>query len=263
MRIFVELAKRAFRRQINYRAATIAGLATNFAFGLLRAVLLIALYNQRPEMAGFSLQAAITFTALSQASIGYLSLFGWFDLMNQVYTGDIASDLLKPLDLFRFWLAKDFGRAAAAFLTRGITIVLAYELIVDLAYPYDPQQWALVGFSLIFAWLVNFSWCFLINLASFWTPNALGFSRFFFLVATFFSGMLMPLRFYPQWVSNLAYLSPFPHILNTPVEIYLGILSIPETISALLLQAAWAAVLIVFGQLILKSGVRRLVIQGG
>jgi hypothetical protein len=37
MRLFWEISKLAFQRQLTYRAATLAGLATNFFFGMLRA----------------------------------------------------------------------------------------------------------------------------------------------------------------------------------------------------------------------------------
>ena len=43
MRLFYELVKFSFRLQFTYRAANLAGLATNFFFGLLRAAVLVAL----------------------------------------------------------------------------------------------------------------------------------------------------------------------------------------------------------------------------
>jgi hypothetical protein len=43
MRVYWEIAKRALSRQLTYRTATLAGLATNFYFGLLRAAGLAAL----------------------------------------------------------------------------------------------------------------------------------------------------------------------------------------------------------------------------
>jgi ABC-2 type transport system permease protein len=73
----------------------------------------------------------------------------------------------------------------------------------------------------------------------------------------------MPLRFLPEWLVNLAQLTPFPHLVNTVVEIYLGLLTGPDMGRALLLQAFWAALLIGAGQLILRLAVRRLVILGG
>ena len=73
----------------------------------------------------------------------------------------------------------------------------------------------------------------------------------------------MPLRFFPAWLVRLAYLTPFPHLVNTVVEVYLGLLQGPALVRALLSQARWAAVLVVAGQLLLRVAVRRLVILGG
>jgi len=106
MRLFWKLARQSFRLQLTYRAANLAGLATNFFFGLLRAAVLVALYDARPSVDGISLQAAITYTGLSQATIACLAFFRWEEVMNSVYSGDIASDLLKPIDYFFFWLAQ-------------------------------------------------------------------------------------------------------------------------------------------------------------
>ncbi len=73
----------------------------------------------------------------------------------------------------------------------------------------------------------------------------------------------MPLRFFPDWFVTLTRFTPFPAMVNTVVEIYLGVLSGPASLQALLEQALWMVILISLGQLALRAGVRRLVIQGG
>lgn len=87
MRLFYELVKLSFRLQFTYRTANLAGLVTNFFFGLLRAAVLIALYGARTEVVGLSLPDAITYTGLSQATIACPSFFGWWDVMHSVYNG--------------------------------------------------------------------------------------------------------------------------------------------------------------------------------
>jgi len=263
MRLFWELSKLSFQRQLTYRAAAMAGLATNLFFGMLRAAVLVALYGARQEVAGISLAGAVTYTGLSQAVIGLLSMFSWYEVMNSVYTGDIASDLLKPLNYFTFWLAQDLGRAGAALLMRGFTIMAAYAVVFGITTPGSGVQWLAVGIAVALSWLVSFSWRFLVNLAAFWTPNALGVGRFFFILSWFLSGFLMPLRYFPQWFVRLCYLTPFPYTVNTVVEVYLGVLSGPELVQALLGQLLWVAMLVVAGQFVLRAGVRRLVILGG
>jgi ABC-2 type transport system permease protein len=263
MRLFWELVKLSFQRQLTYRAATLAGLATNFFFGLLRASVLIALYGARSQVEGVSLNGAITFTALSQATIAFLSMFSWYEVMNSVYSGDVASDLLKPMHYFAFWMAQDLGRALASLLTRGLTVMVAYIVFVGISLPRSAGQWSAFFVALGLSWLVSFAWRFLVNLASFWTPNAQGVGRFAFVLSWFFSGFLMPLRFFPDWFVRLAYLTPFPHTVNALIEVYLGVLTGPELLKTLLGQLLWAVALILAAQLALRAGVRRLVIQGG
>jgi ABC-2 type transport system permease protein len=262
MRLFWELGKRAFQRQLTYRAATLAGLTTNFFFGVLRVAIFTALYGGQEEVAGITLQGAITYTGLSQAVIAPLSVFSWYDLMDSIHSGDVASDLLKPLNLFSFWLAQDFGRAMVNLIARGVIFMALFELFFDLTHPQG-AGWVWLVMSLILGWLVSFTWRFLVNLAAFWSPNARGFGRFAFVTSWFFSGLLMPLRFFPDWVVNLSYLTPFPHTINTIVEVYLGVLQGPELVNALLMQAVWALGLAIVGQFVLRAGVRRLVILGG
>jgi ABC-2 type transport system permease protein len=199
MRLFWEISKLAFQRQLTYRAATLAGLATNFFFGMLRASVLIALFHGRSEVAGMTINDAITFTGLTQAAIAFLSFFSWYEVMDSVYTGAVSSDMLKPMNYFNFWLAQDTGRALASFLLRGLTIMIAYAILFDISVPSSAEQWLAFVVVLLLSWLISFSWRFLVNLAAFWTPNALGIGRLFFILTWFLSGFFMPLRFLPAW----------------------------------------------------------------
>ncbi len=261
--MYWQLTRLAIHRQFTYRAATFAGLLTNLFFGLLRASVMVALYGARPYVADMSLQDAITFTGLTQACIAFLSLFSWFEIIYSVNNGQVGSDLLKPMSYFGFWMAQDFGRAIVNLVLRGLTIIAFYAIVFDITIPQSPAQWLSLMVSILLAWMVSFSWRFLINLSAFWVPNAVGLCRLFFALSWFLSGFLMPLRFFPDWFVRMCYLTPFPYMVNTVVEVYLGLLPGPRLAQALLHQAAWVVLLVVIGQLVLKAGVRRLVIQGG
>lgn len=263
MRLFWEIALRSFRRHLTYRAATIAGLLTNFFFGWLKVSVLLALYNGRSVVEGISQNDLYAFVALTQAALTYLAMFGWYELMESVHTGEIGADLLKPMSYFRFWLAKDAGRATVALLLRGVIIMLFFGLVFPMSFPTDWLHWVWLGTAVLFSWLVSFTFRFLVNLAAFWSPNARGMINAGFIFGWLLSGFLMPLRLLPEWLQTIAYLTPFPYMLNLVVELYLGLLQGPELVQALLLQLAWAAGMAIVGQLVLKTAVRRLVILGG
>ncbi len=263
MRLFWEVAKLSFQRQLTYRTAAVAGTITNLFFGFLRAAVMVALYGSSQVVAGLSLQDAITYAGLAQALIAYLMIFGWYDLMNSVYSGEVATDLLKPLNYFGFWLAQDFGRALASLLLRGLPILALYALFFTISVPQSIAQWLVLIISLLMSWAVSFSWRFLVNLSAFWTPNARGIGRFAFGVILVLSGFYMPLRYFPEWFQQLCQLTPFPAMLNTSMEIYLGLLTGADLWLALAQQAFWLLILTSACLVCLRAGVRSLVIQGG
>ena len=262
-RLFLAVARRSFRRQLTYRAAALAGLVTNVFFGLLRVSVLVALFGGRSGVAGYTLADAVSYTGLTQALIMVLSLFGWFDLMRTVTTGEVAGDLLRPMSLFRFWLAQDAGRAAAQFGLRGLSILVLYALLFGLKLPQGVVGWALTLLSLILAWYLGFAFRFLVNLAAFWSPDAIGIGRFAFTVLMFASGFLMPLRFFPEGVQAACALTPFPSMLNTLVEVWLGVAKGTAALTLIGVQLAWSVALTGLCSWVLALGTRRLVVQGG
>jgi len=263
MELFWHLVKLSFKQQIAYRMALWAGLATNLFFGLLRAVLLIALYGGKGEVNGLTIGAAVNYVGLTQAMIAFLTIFGSMDLMNTIYTGAIGSDLLKPVSYFVFWMGRDFGKSLVNLVGRGVLFLLLFSLFYPIQVPGRLDQWLVLGLSLILAWLVSFAWRYLINLAAFWTPDARGSLRIGFTISQLLSGFIMPLRLLPDWFTTVAQFTPFPSMVNTSVEIYLGTLSGAQVWNAIWLQLAWFLARAGLAQLALRAGVRRLVIQGG
>ena len=73
----------------------------------------------------------------------------------------------------------------------------------------------------------------------------------------------MLLRLLPEWTSRIAYLTPFPHMLNSVVEIYLGVLTGQGFFRMLLLQLFWVLALATLAHLSLRIAVKRLVLLGG
>jgi len=129
--------------------------------------------------------------------------------------------------------------------------------------PQSVLQWAALLLSLLFSHLISFGWRFLVNLAAFWTPNALGIGRFAFGLSWTFSGFFLPLALFPDWFAQFSRATPFGASVYIPIEIFLGIVQGKELLLGLFIQAVWIAVLFIIDQLILSRGIRKLVIQGG
>ena len=189
--LYLVLAAKSFRRMFAYRAATLAGLVTNLFFGLLRAYVFVALFAATPgqPVAGYSLRQAITYAGLAQAMIGPIRMWGAYEVMDSIRSGQIAMDLCKPFDYLGFWLARDLGRAAWEIVARGLPLLLLYGWLFDLVLPETAGRWFAFGAALILAILVSFHWQLLVNLAAFWMVDATGLARIAFLGVLLFTGI--------------------------------------------------------------------------
>jgi ABC-2 type transport system permease protein len=258
--LYLHGARLSFRRQFAYPLATFWGLVTNLFFGALRVAVLLALFGARRQMAGYTQADAVTYTGLTQALLSAFSLFGWYDLMRTIHRGEVATELLRPHSFLGFWMAQDAGRAAAQFLLRGVSILALYALIWGLQWPASP---GLVALSLVLAWACGFAFRFWVNCAAFWSPDAVGIGRFAWALMGLSCGFLMPLAFFPAWFQRLLALTPFPGMMNTVIEVWLGVRVGVDAAEAIAVQAAWTVALLALARLTLARGLRRLEVAGG
>lgn len=263
MRLYLELARLSFQRQVAYRGATLGGLAANLFFGVLRVQVLVAVFAGRAEVAGWSMRDATTYIGLTQALIAFVALWGWFDMVRSIKSGEVASDLARPFDYQSFWLGQDLGRAAYQLLARGGVMLALFWLLYRISFPEGPAAWLLTVASFGGAWILSFGWRFLVSTTAFWATDAAGVARLLFFVMLFPAGFLVPLDFMPSWLAALCRATPFAGMVDTPVTIYLGLVDGPEALARIGWQLAWAAVLLLAGRLATAAGRRKLVIQGG
>lgn len=84
------------------------------------------------------------------------------------------------------------------------------------------------------------------------------------LVSGALSGLVFPLRFLPEWLAvTLWVATPFPSILQTPVDVLVERDPLPVRLGMVGLQVAWVAALLLSCAAVQRRAERRLVIQGG
>lgn len=263
MRLYYEIARRSFARHLTYRAATLAGLATNGFFGLMRTYLFIGFYGQMDTSAGWTLDDALVFVWLGQALLMPVFIFGWYELAMTIRSGDVVSDLSKPFDYYGFWLSRDAGRAVYHTLFRGVPTFVFGAVLFGLAPSTDPARWLAFLSSLAMAVWISFGLRFLSNIAAFWLLDYRGAVYALLFANGLFSGLLVPLNFWPGWAEAAARWLPFAGMIQIPVEVILGTVTGPELAAALLFQAAWGVVLMIAGRFVLGLAVQKVVVQGG
>jgi ABC-2 type transport system permease protein len=262
-RLLFELARRGYRRYAAYPGATWAGMFTSLVTALLLAYILLAVFRERETVGSYDAQDAVTYAWLTQSLLMTLYLWGWYEVALRVQSGDVATDLQRPLDLQVYWLAWDAGRAVYHAIFRGVPPFLVGALLFDVLVPRDAGTWLAFLVSVTLAFLAGFGFRFLYNVTTFWVLDYRGVAMLTAVVSAFFSGAYLPLAFYPDWLEVLAWALPFASMVQAPIEVFLGHVRGVELAGLLALQAFWAGALLLLGRMFLGAGLRKLVIQGG
>jgi len=262
-----------FLLMLQYRAAAVAGFATQCWWGAIKVMVYAAFYRASPAAASapMSLGQVITYTWLGQA---FLVLSAWGsdpDVGLTMRSGAVGQDRLRPVDTYALWFARTAGwmtsravpRAALMFLCAGIALPLlgldqwAWHL------PATVAQGLLFALSMVFVVTLASAVTMLINISVVVTLNDRGINS---LVAPFtivLSGNLIPLPLFPDWMHGVLFVQPFAGLIDIPFRIYSGNLHGVMALAGIGLQIFWTAALVLVGRVWMERVMRRLEMQGG
>jgi ABC-2 type transport system permease protein len=239
-RTYLLLATAEFRRYSTYRLAIFAGVVTQSVFGFIRiSVLFAAISAAGGTLAGYDELSASTYVWLGQALLAPIAIFGWIEIAERVSSGEIAVDFARPVDLQLAWWARDLGRACFQLLSRGLPPLLIGAVTVGFALPQSWTAYPLGLVSLLLAVSISFMVRFLVNLIAFWTFDVRGFVGLYVVLVGPLCGLFVPVHLFPEWLRILAYATPFPSMLQSPIDVLSGYALDMAAVAVVGTQLAW------------------------
>jgi ABC-2 type transport system permease protein len=261
---YLKLVRAGFARQANYRLAMLAGLFTNVVFGFIRAYILIAAIKSAGHpLGGYTTSSISSYVWLSQGLIGCIELSGRAEIGDRVRTGDVAIDFIRPVDLQTWHLAEDMGRAAYTLIPRGLPSVLIGALTVGLIMPHTVLPYLLGIMSIIAGVAISFYGRYAVNILGFWLMDTRGVRTVYLVTSGFLAGLYVPVGLFPGWLHTVAYYTPFPSILQIPINVISGKVVGVEAALDVAMQLGWLVVVCLIGRWLTSAGRRKLVLNGG
>ena len=221
------------------------------------------LYSQTPGAFGVSLQQMVTYGILGMALEIFLDVGPEWYIANQVRSGAIDTDLMKPLDFHLHMLARSGGEM---MFSLGILALPSFAIgyfLFNLRLPEDALTTLLFLVSLIFSFFVFFHISFLIGTLTIVTLDIRSISWAYYSLVSFFSGQIVPLWLFPDFLRKFSEFLPFQAIYYIPMSIYIKRLSGGAAFQALGLQAFWTIVLVFCARWAWTQVHNRLTVQGG
>jgi ABC-2 type transport system permease protein len=264
-RAYLALAAAGFQRYATYRQAMVAAVVTNSVFGFLRIAVMLAVIGAGTRtVVGYDERQLATFVWAGQGLIGVVLLWSLPELAERIRSGDVITDLLRPIDPVWQLLAADLGRAGFAVLTRFVVPVVVGALVFDLYAPRRPVTYALFMGSILLATIVCFSCRYLVNAAAYWLLDVRGPQTAWTLTSGIFGGLNFPVWFFPDALAiGLIVATPFPSIIQIPLDVLVERGSPTVQLELLGVQAGWVVALLALCRWVQRRGERKLVIQGG
>ncbi len=252
---------------LQYRAAALAGVATQFVWGILELQMYKAFYKENAAAFPMSMEALSTYIWLQQS---LLALFmTWFlenDIFQSITDGQIAYELCRPADLYNMWFFRSMANRLSKAVLRCMPI-LVFAVFLPAPYgmrlPADIRAgiWFVITAFLGFITVIAF--CMLIYISTFYTYSPMGIRLVAVALVDVLAGNVIPIPFLPEGVRQVVELLPFASMGNIPFRVYASDITGIEIYYKAGLQLFWAVALILLGKRIIAAALKRVVVQGG
>ncbi len=258
-----------FQALLQYRVAALAGLVTQVFWGFIRVMIFTAFYRSAPAGAAagaaapMALPDVVSYVWLGQA---LLMLILWRpepDLVQMGRTGNVAYELLKPVDLYGLWYAREVAARVAPTLLRAIPLLALAYLFFGLGPPASPASLVAFAGALCCAVLLSAAFSTIATIVVVRTVSGRGAVSLLTGLLWIFSGMILPLPLFPDWAQPVLAVLPFRGLMDAPFRLYLGHIPPAGALPVVVHQLVWTLLLVGAGRALLARFRRRLVIQGG
>ncbi|MDQ4100202.1 MAG: ABC-2 family transporter protein [Chloroflexota bacterium] len=260
---YLAIAVTAAQQAVAYRVNTIAGIIGNFFWIGILYYLWDAAFAATAQIESFTWAEMRTYILLA---FGINALVGFATTSRMMYairTGDIVTDMVRPLNYLRAQLAQTTGLASLEGLASATIIVVLGTTFIDALPPHSPAAAALFIVSMLLGFVTKFLFVFIVSLLCFWTINSMGLNWAQLAIVNVLSGTLVPIALLPGWLQPLAEWSPLRGIVATPVGVYLGQYTGGELTWNLGLQVGWLLILWIAADSAWPRAFRAVETQGG
>jgi ABC-2 type transport system permease protein len=146
-----------------------------------------------------------------------------FEFEKEVVQGKLSPKLLQPLDPVWHHVASHISERLARFPFVFLLIGLFFVLYPQAVWLPSFSNLLLFTIASFLAFALRFVIQYTLAMFAFWTERAIALENFWFLLYLFLSGMIAPLKVFPEPIRAIALLTPFPYLIDFPASILIGI----------------------------------------
>ena len=267
MKSYISYFKLKFKTGLQYRAAALAGMATQIFFGLVYVAIYVAFYESGSNNLPMNLSELLSYVWLGQSL--FVLIYLWYkdkEIIKLIKTGNIAYELCRPQVLYFMWASNIAGERLSNVALRFLPVIIfalllpsPFNLDLSITLPRFLLFIVVMAFSIILMTVLVL----LYHVICLFTLDEKGIVNIFMIISDVLSGLVIPVPFFPDYLKNISDILPFRYITDFPFRLYVGNIGYSEAFTGILIQIIWILVLVIIGTLITKKALEKAVIQGG
>lgn len=266
MRGYISYFKSELLVGLQYKSAAIAGLFTQFFWGLLYVLVYEAFYNHA-NVDTINFKELMCYVWLNQAFFTLILLsIKDNQIQNQIKDGTVAYELARPYNLYWWWYIKILSKRYAMCALRCLPVIIFGLLLPEpynLSLPYSLTAFILFLLALFLGTLLIASICMIMQTISFFTYQDKGITSLICIIGSLLCGIDIPLPLMPKFILTKTEYLPFRLIGDLSSRIYSGNIDITYGLKSILLQIIWIIILIFIGKKMMKFALNKVSVQGG
>ncbi len=206
---------------------------------------------------GYSSSMMLTYILGSYFVSSFVLSTRSFGMGQDIIQGDLSNFLIRPLNYFGYWFAKDIGDK----LMNIIFTICEFTIIVLILKPpfFLQQDPSLIFFSItaiFFGILIYFLFNILLASIGFWSQEVWAPRFIFAVLINFLAGNLFPLDILPKPIFVVFQALPFSYLIYFPVKVYLGKLGQQSILLGLSISITWIFILLFLVNFVWRKGLR-------
>lgn len=222
-----------------------------------------AIYGSKEQIEGLSVVQMTTYIAVAWMARAFYFNNIDREMATEIKEGKVAVELIRPYNYLAMKTMQGLGEGVFRLVFFSVPGMLIVALIFPLQFSANILTWGLFSLSIILSFFINTQINLLTGITTFFLFNNTGLIRAKRVVIDLFSGLLLPISFFPFWAQDVLKYLPFQGISYVPSMIFTNGFSGSEAWNAILLQGLWVIILILPIQVLWIIAKKQLIIQGG
>ncbi|MEW9670674.1 ABC transporter permease [Ammoniphilus sp. 3BR4] len=222
-----------------------------------------AIYGNQSSMGGMTALQMTSYVAVSWMARAFYFNNIDREMALEIKDGKVAIEMIRPYNYLAVKTMQALGEGLFRLFFFSVPGMLIVSLLFPIVFPGDAATWMLYGVSLLFSFIINTELNLITGVLAFFLLNNEGIMRAKRVIVDLFSGLILPISFYPDWARSVLEYLPFQAISYLPGLIFTGAAEGEAVRQALLVQTSWVLVLLVPLYFLWLRAKKTLVVQGG